>query len=278
VAAVYAEEGSVGDVALVDRLRPGDHVCWTFTEDAERAEVTTRYVGAGLHSGDKVVYFAAAVTPAAALAELSAADAQVGPALASGQLEVADATAGYLSDGHFRAETTAARFHRLVQRARQDGYPALRTLGDMAWAADRDHGELTRYEAEINVLWAEAYAMAVCLYDRRLFAHQDLCALITAHPASAGPRSRPGEGPLLRIRQGPAGLVLSGEADLSNRDAVAAVLNTGREDSLTLDLSELRFADASVCRLIAEGRREGWLRTVGVPPPLRRLLEMADSR
>jgi hypothetical protein len=273
---VYAEEGSVADVALVDRLRPGDHLCWTFDEDDERIRVASRYVCAGLHSGHKVVYFVAAVDPAAALAELTAGGAQVGPALDSGQLEVIAAATSYLGGvGQFDGEASSERLHGLARQARRDGYPALRALGDMAWAAGSPHGELHRYEAEMNTMYAEAYAMAVCLYDRRLFPHRELCALIAAHPACAGPRSRPGEGPLLRLRPGPHGLRLCGEADLSNRDAVAAVLAPG---DLTLDLSELRFADASICGLIAAGRRAGRLRTVGVPPALRHLLELADVR
>jgi hypothetical protein len=209
------------------------------------------------------------------LAELAAGGAHVDRALASGQLEVAAAAANYRCSGtRFDADAAAARLRQVVQQAHWDGYPALRALGDMAWAAGRPHGELHRYEAEMNTMYAEAYAMAVCLYDRRLFPHRELCALISAHPASAGPRSRPGDGPLLRLRQIPQGLRLSGEADLSNRDAVAAVL-ANSPPGLTLDLSELRFADASVCRLIADGRRAGRLRTAGIQPALRRLLELA---
>jgi hypothetical protein len=268
----------VADVALVDRLRPGDHLCWTFTEDDERARVASRYVHAGLHSGHKVVYFAAAVAPEAALVELAAGGAPVGPALDSGQLEVAPAASNYLSGDGFDGQATSARYHRLVQQARWDGWPALRALGDMGWAAGgaADHGELHRYEAEMNALYAEAYAMAVCLYDRRLFPHRELSALISAHPASAGPRSRPGEGPLLRIRRAPNELSLCGEADLSNRDAVATIL-AGAPPGLTLDLSGLHFADASICQLIVDAGRGGGLRTAGVRPALRRLLELADN-
>jgi hypothetical protein len=129
VAADYDGEGFVADVALVDRLRPGDHLCWTFSEDDERAQVTSRYVGAGLHSGHKVVYFAAAVTPETALVELAAGGAPVGRALDSGQLEVAEAGTNYLTGGGpFDADATSARLHRLVQQAHWDGYPgALRS-------------------------------------------------------------------------------------------------------------------------------------------------------
>jgi anti-anti-sigma regulatory factor len=81
-----------------------------------------------------------------------------------------------------------------------------------------------------------------------------------------------------------AGLQLCGEADLSNRDALAAVLTHLVEDAgagpvITLDVTDLAFADATVCELIVETARSagGHVRTVGARPSLRRFLTLQGA-
>ena len=98
-------------------------------------------------------------------------------------------------------------------------------------------------------------------------------------------RRRPGTPPgALRVRAPwPARPPLAGEADLSNRDAVAAVLHHLLEDTragpMVLDVTELAYADATACRLIIETARRagGRLRAVGARPPLHRLLSLEGA-
>jgi len=201
-------------------------------------------------------------------------------ALRSGRLAVTGAGDAYLTGGRFDAEAVGAMVAEEVRRARQAGFAALRALGDMAWATRDVPGSehLPRYERHVNRLYAGGYAMGVCLYDRRLFAEPRLSELARAHPATVTPRAGRIGTPLLRMVRVDAGLRLSGEADLSNRDALATVLTHLLDDSpapvVTLDLTDLRFADATSCELIVQTARgsAGRLRAVGVRPSLRRLL------
>src|SRR5262249_25720290 len=115
------------------------------------------------------------------------------------------------------------------------------------------------YEAAVNAIYAEGFAMAVCQYDRRMFTPDQLRLVARAHPgtlpADAGDRAAP----LLRIRSaGPAELRLIGDIDLSNRAAVAPGLAAvGGEASrhqraAVLDLSELCFADSAMARALLQ--------------------------
>ena len=72
----------------VDRLDLGDHVCWTFDDDAERLAAIARFVTAALGSGHRVLYATASLTPEALLADLAASGVEVEPATATGQLRV----------------------------------------------------------------------------------------------------------------------------------------------------------------------------------------------
>jgi anti-anti-sigma factor len=272
----------MADAALVNRLRPGDHVFFSFADDAERRRLTAAYVRAGLRHRDKVVYLTSLPGAEQAITELSRAGVDTAAALRSGRITVAGADDTYLAGGRFDPEAAGAMFADEVRRARRAGFSGLRALGDMAWAVRGAPGSehLAGYERQVNRLYADGYAMAVCLYDRRLFGPPRLSELARAHPAAVTPRTSRTAGPLLRMVRQAGGLRLSGEADLSNRDALATVLTHLLEDSsapvVTLDLTDLRFADATSCELIVRTAREaaGRLRTTGTRPSVRRLLRL----
>ena len=275
----------MADAALVDRLCPGDHICWSFPDDAERRRVALAYVRAGLRDHHRVVYVAAAVDPDTALAELRDGGIDTAAAARNGGLRVVDANRVYLGGGTFDRVAVDGFWRAEMGRTHRDGYAGLRALGDMAWAAGPvpGVGDLPAYEAEVNRAYADGYAMAVCLYDRRLFGDETLAAVGRAHPATVTPGTSPLGVPLLRITRHPAGLRLTGEADLSNREALAAVLAHAVEDAgtdpVTLDLAGLRFADAGACGLIVAAGRDaaGRLRVAGATTSVRRLLTLQGA-
>ncbi|HEU4348798.1 MAG TPA: MEDS domain-containing protein [Actinoplanes sp.] len=270
----------MADAALLDRLRPGDHVCWSFDGDAERRRLTAAYVRAGLRRDHQVVYLTSAACTGEAIAELTAERVETAPALRSGRLRVATADDSYLASGAFDAESAFAMVAREIRQARRKGYAGLHAIGDMAWAVRGAPGseQLERYERQINRLYADGYAIGVCLYDQRLYGRPQLSELGRAHPATVTPRTAGTGTPLLRLARWPGRLWLCGEVDLSNRNALEAVLTHLLEDTpappVTLDLTELRFADATVCEWIVDlaRRSPGRLRIVGAQPSLRRLL------
>jgi len=265
------------DVALVDRMRPGDHVCWTFADDHERRRVTGDWVRDGLRDHHLVVYRTASTD---ALEELAAARVDTCAAIGSGRLRVRPA-----GTEAFDADAADRTFQADVREALRDGYAGLRAVSDLRWAARRVPGaeQLARYERQLNRHLAAGYAMALCLYDRRLFAEPRMSELTRAHPASVTERASHPVTPLLRMLRHAGGLRLSGEADLSNRDAFSTVLGHLLEDSaaprVELDLTELRFADATSCRLLVTVAREsgGRVRMVGARPSLRRLLALQGA-
>jgi anti-anti-sigma factor len=275
----------MADASLVDRLRGGDHLCWSFDDDAERRRVAAAYVSGGLRDRHRILYLTAAVDPDTALAELASGGVDARAAAGTGQLRVACAWAAYLGDGVFDPAATDALWRAEVVRARREGHAGVRALGDMAWAAGPAPGvdRLPEYEARVNRMYADGYAMAVCLYDRRLFGAEALARVARTHPATITPRTSPLETPLLRMVRRGGCLAVCGEVDLSNRDAFRAVLSHAIEDSaagtVTLDLTGLLFADATAVELIvATGRAAaGRFRVAGARPPVRRLLALQGA-
>jgi hypothetical protein len=262
---------------LLDRLELGDHLCLTFDDDDARLTAAAGYVRAGLRADQRILYFGD--EPDRVRAGLGADGAA---AVASGQLRLATPYDSYLIPGLFDPLATIDGWRTEAAQARADGYRGLRAMGDMSWAARPVPGadRLAWYEANVNRVFAEGAAMAVCLYDRRLFDDLALRRISEAHPGTVTPGAGAAVAaePLLRIRRttDPAGVRLDGEADLSNRAAVFAVLTRLAGDAgpsagpLTVDVSGLRFADAATARLLIGVAP--WVRVVGCSGALRRLL------
>jgi anti-anti-sigma regulatory factor len=244
----------MGALALAG-LEPGDHVCWTFDSEPSRLDATAGYVRSGIRAEHKIVYYTDAVAPADIIAGLSEHGIDAAGMTRIGQLEIVTAKETYLAGGRFDLAESMAGWADTCARAQAQGFAALRAIGDMAWASTGVPGaeDVARYEASVNAIYAEGYAMAVCQYDRRKFSADQLRAAASAHPATLHAGGRDLAAPLLRIRHaGPAHLRLIGDSDLSNRAAVEAALGAlsaeaGRHQRpAVLDLSELHFADSAM--------------------------------
>lgn len=270
---------------LLGDLRPGDHVCWTVDTDADRDRAVVDYVHGAVQARHKVVFITHATAPEQSLRVLAAAGVDVAALTGRGQLEVRSAQRTYLRWGRFDRADMIETCRQAGVEAREARFPGLRLVGDMGWAAGPVPGteELHRYEAEINRLYATGYMIGLCLYDRRLFDHDRLARLHAVHPGAGEPADDGPWRPLLRIQtlDDEPGLRLDGESDLSNRDALVAVLDglqPSPSDPPRLHVGALRFADVATTRHILQtADRLGGLRVVGASLTLTRLLAFCGS-
>jgi anti-anti-sigma regulatory factor len=245
--------------SVVEQLRLGDHVCWPVDGEGDRMEAVATLMAAGIAGGDKVLCLTARA-PAALVAALANRGVPVTQAQRSGQVEVVPAGETYLAGGRFDAQRVLDSFDGSIARSAAAGYPGLRVIADMDWVLDGPSGveDLAGYEAAANRLYLTAQALGVCMYTRRAVAPGVFRQLAAAHPVTAPAGVDPDWAPGLRIRGTvePYGLRLSGEADLSNRQAVAAALDAVAERRpdptapLVVDVAELRFADAGTVALL----------------------------
>ncbi|MBB4691599.1 MEDS domain-containing protein [Paractinoplanes abujensis] len=267
-------------MALLDRLELGDHICWTVDDDDTRQDEIAGILHDGLLSRHKVVY--SGDDPAPVLSRLERRGVAIRAALRSGQLTAATPESSYLAGGSFDADGTLAHWQVEKARCRAEGYLGLRVVGDMNWALRQVPGadRLEWYEQRCNTVFADGYVMGVCAYDRRVFDPVHLRRLALAHPGAAGPLLPFDPETSLRIRRTdqPYGLWLSGEADMSNRHALRAMIEEvfvtrDGEPIVTLDVTALRFADTAAARVLLNAAATlGPLHVVGCTPVLVRLL------
>ena len=170
------------EASVFDRLRPGDHACVMVDDERYRRSALTAYIGAGLRDNDRILYFGPGGD------ELGFADARE-----RGQLRLSTAEQSYLASGRFDPEATMAGWRDETALARAAGYRGLRAIGDMSWAVRPVPGadRLAWYEANVNRVFADGDAMAICLYDRRLFEPDQLRRLTWSHPSCLDRDSAP---------------------------------------------------------------------------------------
>jgi len=282
--------------AVVGRLRPGDHVCWTYDDDTVRDRILAASVLCGVERRQQVICAADVPVAERAAPLLAEHGVDVDDLLRSGGLVVRTAEESYLRGGRFDAGEVLDGWAATIRTARDRGYAGVRAVGDMGWAAGPVPGGegLEGYEERATALLAEGFALGVCLYDLRLFPQERLDPVVRAHPASIGPVTGPvrvraraagGWDPSLRLAwfHGRLGLRAEGEIDLSNRTAFLALLDelvrTPRGEGLpALDVGGVDFVDAPTARaVLAALRRPGGLELVGVRPPVLRVLTMVDA-
>jgi anti-anti-sigma regulatory factor len=271
----------------LDSLQPGDHVCSIFDSDDQRYSLILDCVLGGLANSQKVVCL---LRDASAVEVKLRETDRLAMADATGQLEIRTGEQAFVPDGQFVARRMIAALEREFAQAREAGWAGLRTVADYSWAAAVPSAavveELIDYEAELNHLFSAGYGLAVCLYDQRIFDAATLDRVASTHPGTVDQASD-SWAPLLRIRRvsNPLGVRLSGEADLSNRGALAAVISTvvnealTRDESRTIDVTQLRFADGATAHLLVRAAKAapGRIHLVGCSPMLLQLLEIVSD-
>jgi anti-anti-sigma factor len=275
----------VADLATVDRLRLGDHVCWTFDDDRERSEAMVGYLRDGLRRRQKIMYFTDSRPTSTTFVDLEARGVAIEAGLRSGQVTVSTSDA-HLTTGRFDPGAMLRRWSREFAQASREGYAGVRAVGDMSWRQwpmpQPEH--LTSYEAELTRVCSDGHGMSICLYDRRVFSKSDLNRVSSAHPGTVGPRSGGDWVPLLRMARtcDPPGVRLIGEADLSNRDALHTLLRrlvdaaAAHAAPVVVDLTEVTFVDACAARALVRAEMEsgGRLRLTGASPQAARVLQL----
>lgn len=146
----------------------GAHVCGFFHDQARRVEILDAFVAEAAAAGDKC-YCLLERPP---------------PGRPYPGADVMTTAESYLLGGRFSAEAMLARLEGFVTRALDEGYPAVRAVGEMSWASGAVPGgeELCRYEAEVNRLSPRYPGVLLCLYDLTRFPAGAVLDVLRTHP------------------------------------------------------------------------------------------------
>jgi anti-anti-sigma factor len=234
-------------------LRPGDHLCWSFADDAAFTAAAVACVAEGLEAGERVVFSASGRSE-----ELLGRLGPLHPlrAVDRGALVVVPVHELYGDGKAIDPEEQVARYASLVGQARNDGYRGLRAVVDATElvtdpAARRRFAE---YEVLVERTIASTAMSAMCSYHAGVLGSDALGELACIHPRRNAAAA--GVGFCLYWAEG--GFALDGEVDITNVSAFRSSLQqTGHApgDVVDLDVRGLHFIDVGGLRAIAQFAR-----------------------
>jgi len=241
-------EGLHGRAVGVDRLQPGDHAFFSYSDDETRWEVLSVFTQQGLARDEKVGLLVDVGYSADWVAERVAGDPRTARrALRGGQLVVSNAPR--FARGGFNAARLVEGARRRLDTVLAEGYTGLRSASEMSLAlAPIDHlGQAVEYEIALHAsLFSEQQRSrytALCYWDERLFGETDaMKEARSVHPVVLLPRI----GTLHATVSGNR-VSLTGESDLASREEFDAALRTLAvlpPTTLVLDVADLSFFDA----------------------------------
>lgn len=167
----------------VSNLKLNDHACLIFSNPRRWHDFMVDFLAWGVDCLERCVYITALHSPDHMRHMLAESHDKLKTALATGQLLVTHFSQSYTPSGVFEPENTLQGLTKTISRALSAGYKGLRITGEMHWASYRPPGyaRLAQYEALLNPLFEEQPCLAVCQYDRALFAPSILDEIAGLH-------------------------------------------------------------------------------------------------
>lgn len=160
------------------------HICGFFRSSEEAYQLLLPFIKEGLELGHKAVH---TVDPARREEHSNWLASSTGVDIPNDKLEVRDWNNSHFCGGNFEQDRTLALWGKVIQDAKQAGFPLVRFITEMEWAlkANMDLNDLLEYEAKANYVWLsqdKPYNPAICVYDLKRFRGDVIVDIMRTHP------------------------------------------------------------------------------------------------
>lgn len=171
-------------LTALERLKIHDHLCLFYETKEQQIAATVPFMRIGLARGEKCLFVSDEKTSPAFLNAMKQDGVNVDAAMKSGALCLADKKKSYLRKSRFDPDEMLSFLGEATQAAVQEGFSALRGIGEMTWALEggTEAEKLMEYESKLNLFAPTAPFTAMCQYDRSRFSHDDILKAIQTHP------------------------------------------------------------------------------------------------
>ncbi len=172
-----------GPVESLDGHDCNDHFAQIYETREEKFAAAIPFVRHGLERGERIAYVVDQSTEADVKAAMRDNGIDVEAAIASGALVFYTVQDTYLRDGTFVPDEMI-QFYADATATANEEYEALRLVAEMSWieADDTPYEQVIEYESKINDLFDDENVIAICQYDRGLFAPQVIRDIVRTHP------------------------------------------------------------------------------------------------
>ncbi|MDY6850530.1 MAG: PAS domain S-box protein [Thermodesulfobacteriota bacterium] len=173
----------IDSLAVMDGLRPGDHLCQLYQTENERLAALTAFLRQGLERGEKVFYFASDRANDNFLNSFPDQEFDFQSYLDQGQLAVFDLNDSFLQNGFSDPDKLAAFLDAKIKQIPAGTYTGSRFAGELTrFAGDPPGpGRLLEYESKLSGFLSKSGCSAICQYDRKRFDPALLLEALSAH-------------------------------------------------------------------------------------------------
>lgn len=173
----------MSQLAALERLPHGSHVCPIYQQDRERFTAASAFLAPGLERGERCLYVASEPGIDRLLAELAARGVDVKAELDRGALHLLSERDVYLREGDFSAEAMLEYLDSKKREATRDRFSGLRYAGEMSWAVSvKSEAALIPYEVRLNEFLKGRRMVVGCFYHRERFDDATIHDVIRTHP------------------------------------------------------------------------------------------------
>jgi PAS domain S-box-containing protein len=170
--------------SALERVGSHDHLCSIYHADAERLAVAAAFLRIGLGRGEKCIYLCDDPSDNGIARALAAEGCEAERFIQSGALTVLPKEQAYLRGGRFDPERMFDFWQRAAAAAKDQGYSAVRGVGETDWVLGAAPG-LDRwldYEAHLTDVLGRCDCMLLCQYNRSHHSAELLLGIIQTHP------------------------------------------------------------------------------------------------
>ncbi len=162
-----------------EEMHEGMHICYVYDDEAERDDVISRFLEAGLLANEKVLCLVNDVSEPGRVGKL----AEPRP----GSLNIADAAKSYCPSGTFTPDDMLDLIRDFyLQAVDAEQYAGARGAGQMEWSLDdalATEEQLISYEVKLNSVLARHPLTVICQYDARRYSGRTIMDILSTHPA-----------------------------------------------------------------------------------------------
>jgi PAS domain S-box-containing protein len=164
-----------------------EHLCLVHGSQEQQLSAAVSFMKAGLERGEKCLYIADTNSTAALENAMRAQGIDVDAAIRQGRLTITIGWGISTWQGDFDPDRMIDILAESTRAALAAGFSALRLADEMTWVTKIDPRpeRLIEYEAKANQFFRDHEALAICLYDRRVFQPEVVLNVLRTHPTVA---------------------------------------------------------------------------------------------
>ena len=161
------------------------HACLIYDDLAAYRSVAMNFIREGLSANEKCIFAIDHYTPQMIAEDFATAGLDLDAEQNRGRISIIHVPSIYQANGAFDPDETILAWQQQTQNALEEGFSALRVVGEATFALDGQRGEnnLIYYENRINAdLFPHHPFRSLCVYDKSLYPPRIIKAVIKAHP------------------------------------------------------------------------------------------------